>query len=307
MKPLQLLHGLVAAPHTPFRADGSLNLPAVERQAEHLLRHGVRLVFICGTTGEWASLTTAERLALVERWMAVSRGTELKVAVHVGANALEEARLLAAHAHQQGALCIAAVAPSFFKPGTVADLVEWCAAVAAAAPEMPFYYYDIPAFTGVQLSMPEFLEQAVERIPNFAGLKYTGGDLMAYQRCLRVADGALDVAWGRDEWLLAALALGAKGAVGSTYNLAAPLYHRLLRAFEQGDWETARLEQFRAVQLIELLARHGFLAATKAVLGMLGVDVGQVRLPLRALSEAQIQSLRRELEGLGFWDWLSRP
>lgn len=303
MRPEQPLHGLVAAPHTPFHADGALNLAAVERQAEHLIRQGVRLVFIGGTTGECASLTVAERMVLTARWLQVARGGRLQVSVHVGANCLADACALAADAQQQGAISVGAFAPSYFKPATVADLVDWCAAVAAAAPELPFYYYDIPEFTGVRLPMPEFLERAAERIPNFSGLKYTGGDLMAYQRCLRAAGGALDVAWGRDEWLLAALALGAQGAVGSTYNFAAPLYHRLLRAFAQNDWETARREQFRSVQLVELLAQHGFLPASKAVMGCLGVEVGPVRLPLRRLSETDIQTLRLELEQIGFWEW----
>lgn len=307
MKPTHPLHGLVAAPHSPFQADGRLHLAAVEQQAQHLLRHGVGTVFIGGTTGEWPSLAVDERLALTARWLAVAQGTPLKVVVHVGANCLEEARLLAADAQRRGAVSIGAVAPSYFKPVSVADLVEWCAAVAAAAPDTPFYYYDIPALTGISLPMPDFLEQAAERIPNFAGLKYTGGDLMAYQRCLRAAGGTLDVAWGRDEWLLAALALGAKGAVGSTYNFAAALYHRLLRAFERGDWAAARLEQYRSVQLIELLARYGFLAASKVVMEMVGVGVGPVRLPLRRLSEAEMQSLRREVEQLGFWEWMAPP
>jgi N-acetylneuraminate lyase len=307
MKPAYPLHGLVAAPHTPFHADGALNLAAVERQAEHLIQHNVRLVFIGGTTGECASLTLAERLALAERWLEVVRGGPLKVSVHVGANCLEDARALAANAQKLGAISVGAFAPSYLKPATLAELVDWCAAVAAAAPALPFYYYDIPAFTGVHLPMPEFVERAAERIPNFSGLKYTGGDLMAYQRCLRAAGGTLDVAWGRDEWLLAAVALGARGAVGSTYNFAAPVYHRLLEAFAKSDWETARREQFRSVQLVELLARHGFLPASKAVMGMLGVDVGPARLPLRRLSETDVQTLRRELEQLGFWEWAVAP
>jgi N-acetylneuraminate lyase len=247
-----------------------------------------------------------ERLALTERWLSVTQGTEMKVVVHVGANALEDACTLAASAQRHGAIAIGALAPSYYKPATVADLVDWCAGVASAAPETPFYYYDIPGFTGVHLSMPDFLEQASGRIPNFAGLKYTGSDLMAYQHCLRAAGGALDVAWGRDEWLLAALALGAKGAVGSTYNFAAPLYHRLMEAFAGGSWEAARMEQYRAVQLIELLARYGFLPASKAVMAMVGVEVGPTRPPLRWLSETERQSLRRELERLGFWEWVGK-
>jgi N-acetylneuraminate lyase len=156
----------------------------------------------------------------------------------------------------------------------------------------------------VSLSMPDFLMQARERIPNLAGLKFTNPDLMAYQLCLRAADGAFDAPWGCDEFLLAAAALGATGAVGSTYNFAAPIYHRVLKAFAAGDLKTARDEQFRAVQMIQLIVRHGFMGATKAMMSMLGIDVGPARLPNVTLTSDQIQTLRRELEALGFFEWL---
>src|SRR6188474_1653263 len=119
MKPKHPLHGLVAATHTPFHADGALNLAAVEKQAAHLLNDGVVNVFIGGTTGESSSLTLEERHALAQRWCEVTRGTALRVIVHVGSNCLTDARALAAQAQQLGAVAIAALAPSYFKPHTL--------------------------------------------------------------------------------------------------------------------------------------------------------------------------------------------
>ena len=154
--------------------------------------------------------------------------------------------------------------------------------------------------------MPDFLERARDRIPTLAGLKFTSHDLMAYQQCLRAGSGAFDVPYGVDEWLLAALALGARGAVGSTYNFAAPVYRRMMRAFAAGDLDAAREEQFRSVQLVRLLAGYGYMGAAKAVMALLGVDVGPPRLPNSALSAAQAAELRGRLEALGFFDWI-RP
>src|SRR5262249_23664858 len=135
------LSGLVAATYTPFAADGSLNLLAVERQAAHLLANGISTVFVGGTTGERHSLSPSERLALAERWLQVARGSALRVIVHAGANCLVDARALAAHAHKHGASAIAAVAPSYFKPRTIDALVQCLAEITSAAPETPFYYY----------------------------------------------------------------------------------------------------------------------------------------------------------------------
>ncbi len=297
------LTGLVAATHTPFSADGSLNLAVVEQQAAHLLAGQVTLAFIGGSTGESHSLTLEERRQLTQRWTEVSRGTSLQVVVHVGSNCLADARVLAAQAQELRALAIAALAPSYFRPRSLEALISWCAEIAAAAPETPFYYYDIPALTGVSFSMPDFLAQARERIPTLAGIKFSNSDLLAYQFCLQAEDGTFDLPFGIDESLLAALALGAQGAVGSSYNFAAPLYHRLLRAFREQDLPTARREQFRSAQLIHLLARYGYLGAAKAVMKMLGVEVGPARLPNGNPTLEQLVQLRADLEQLGFFDW----
>src|SRR5258707_8662497 len=241
------LTGLIAATHTPFNADGSLNLSIIDKQAAHLLANRITAAFIGGTTGESSSLTLDERRALTERWCAVTRGSALRVIVHAGSNCLEDAKALAAEAEKLGAAAVAAIAPCYFKPRDAKALVDCMAAIAGAAPALPFYYYEIPSLTGVTISPSEFLSIAAERIPNLAGLKFTGNNLMEYQLCLNFRDGAFDVLFGFDEMLLAALAMGARGAVGSTYNFAAPVYRRMMEAFHKGDLARARQEQFRSV------------------------------------------------------------
>lgn len=300
------LHGLIAAPHTPFAANGSLNLAIVERQAKHLLDNGVNVAFVGGTTGECHSMTTDERLALAQRWMEVARGTAMRVIVHVGSNCLADARVLAAQAERLGAFAIAALAPSYFKPRNVETLIACCAEIASAAPQTPFYYYDIPVLTGVNLPAAEFLERGAERIPTLVGMKFTNGDLMAYQLCLRAGGGVFDVPYGFDEYMLGALAMGARGAVGSGFNFAGPVYARLLAAFQRGDLEAARVEQFRGVQIIQALVAYGYMGAAKAVMTMLGVDVGPARLPNGNPTTEQVKELRAKLEAIGFFDWITK-
>jgi len=298
------LHGLVAATHTPFTADGELNLAAVERQAAHLLAAGVRAVFVAGTTGESHSLTVDERLALARRWADVARGSGLRLVVHVGANCLADCRALAADAERVGAAAVSALAPSYFKPKTLDALVAGAADVAAAAPGTPFYFYDIPAFTNVHFPMPDFLDAAHDRVPTLAGVKFSHTDLTAYQKCLHARGGRFDMPWGVDECLLAALAVGAVGGVGSSYNFAAPISNRVIAAFERGDLATARVEQFRSLQVIDLLAGFGYMAAAKVVMGFLGVAVGPARLPHTNLTADQTAALRAGLDRLGFFDWV---
>jgi N-acetylneuraminate lyase len=301
------LKGLVAAVHTPFHADGALNVGAVEGQAAHLIRLGVGAVFVAGSTGESHSLAVEERLHLARRWVEVARGTPLRVVVHVGGNCLEDVRRLAAAAGDLEVSAIAALAPSYFKPRGVAGLVDWCVRVAGAAPATPFYFYDIPSMTHTAFAMSEFLERGTGRIASLHGIKFTNYDLLAYQVCLGMEGGRFDIPWGVDEFLLAALAVGAQGAVGSSYNFAAPIYQRLIAAFERGDLATARAEQYRSVQLIRLLAEFDYMGAAKAVMGMLGVDVGPARPPNPNPTPEQLSLLRNRLEQMGFFDWIRMP
>ncbi len=299
------LHGLVVPPHTPFHADGALHLAIVEQQAAHYLKHRINAVFIAGSTGESTSLSLQERLALTERWMQVTSGTALRVVVHVGANCLDDAREIAAHAQAKGAAAIAAFSPSYFKPPSMDALVRCAAHIAEAAPETPFYFYDIPVLTGVTFAMPQFLALAHDRIPTLAGIKFTNSDLAAYQFCLRANGGIWDLPWGIDQHFLGALAMGAKGAVGSSYNYAAPIYHRMLDAFAKGDISGAREAQFQATRTLALTHSYGALGAAKHIMKCLGVDVGPVRLPNEMLSLARQDQLRADLEQMGFFDWIA--
>ena len=301
------LRGIIAATHTPFGADAALNLAAVETQAAHFSARAVGTVFIGGSTGESHSLTLEERRQLTQRWMEISQVGGIKVIVHVGSNCLSDAVELARQAGQFNATAIAMVAPSYFKPRSPEILVECCKSVAQAAPETPFYYYDIPPLTGLKFSMPQFMEMAAAQIPNFAGLKFSNPDLMEFQLCQRACNGERDVFWGCDEYLLSALALGARGGIGSTYNFAPQLGQGVMTAFENKDFEAARKAQFRIVQWVQLLTSYSYLPAAKAVMTMLGVPVGPARLPHDNLSAEQLKSLRADLEKLGFFEWTQEP
>jgi N-acetylneuraminate lyase len=293
-------HGLVAATHTPFDAGGELNLTVVEAQAAGLVRDGVLAAFVGGTTGECSSLTVDERMKLAGRWRDVVKGSKLGLVVHVGANCLADAKALAAHAQSLGAVAISALSPSYFKPATVESLVACCEEIAAAAAGTPFYYYDIPSLTGVTLPTHEFLRRAAPRIPTLAGVKVSNPDLVAYQLSLAEAAGRYDLPWGTDECLLAALAVGAQGAVGSTYNFAASLYRRIIEAVHRNDFDAARAEQLRSVRLVHVLAKRGYCASAKALMAMRGVDVGPPRLPFTRLSPSQSDELRAELRAGDF-------
>ncbi len=297
--------GLVAAPHTPMRDDRSINLDAIEQQARLLAANGVVGAFVCGSTGEGQSLTLPERMQIAERWIDAAPEA-LRVTVHAGSPCLDDCRTLAAHAQKIGAFAVASTPPCFFKPATLDDLIDFCAGIASAAPELPFYYYHIPVLTGVYFPMSDFLELGAERIPTLAGLKFTDEDLMQFRKCITLQGGRFNVMFGRDEILLAALALGARAAVGSTANYMAPVYRRMIEAFEAGDIELARAEQSHSIAVVDLLHKYGGIQTGKAIMKMIGVDCGPVRLPHRDLSGEQLAELRAGLDRTGFFEFCSQ-
>ncbi len=294
--------GLIAAVHTPMKEDGSLDLVRVGGVVDRLERWNAAGIFVCGSTGEGPSMTTAERMETAAAYAEAARG-RLRVIVHVGHNSLSDARALAAHAKAVGADAVGMGAPSYFKPATLEVLARCCRAVADAA-DLPFYYYHIPELTGVRFRMIDFLHVAGEICPPLVGMKYTFEDLSDYQQCVAFAGGRYDMLFGRDEMLLEALAVGCRGAVGSTYNYAAPIYTRLIAAFKRGNLDEARRCQAQACAMIEPLHRYPGIPATKVIMKLTGLDLGPCRLPLSTLSREQEAALERDLRAIGFFDWI---
>jgi N-acetylneuraminate lyase len=293
--------GLVAPPFAPFKPDGSLWLDPVAPYAAMLARNGVNAVFVNGTTGEMTSLTIEEREALVERWVREApRG--MRVIVHAGSTCLAESRRSAAHAQRVGAHAVSMLPPFYFRPSTVDELVSCCSEVAAAAPGLPFYYYHIPAKSGVTLPMRDFLEQAAPRIPNLAGIKFTYENLMDFGECVDCDGGRFNMLFGRDEILLCGLALGADGAVGTSYNFLAPLYLRMMEAWSRGDREGARVLQRQAQVFFREFFRFGpyAFAALKALMRLVGVDCGPTRLPVPPMEPRHAAAFEAAVRDSGF-------
>jgi N-acetylneuraminate lyase len=303
MKLTRPLEEFIAATFSPLHADGSIAPEVVPAQASFLAAQGIKTVFITGTTGECHSLTCDEKLAFYDAWAQAGQARGIAVIAHVGGNSIEDARTLARRASDLGLAAVSALAPSYYKPANLEALIEWCAAIAAAAPGLPFYYYDIPMLTGVSLPIEEFLAGAAPRIPNLAGAKFTNLDLISYRRSLDVAGERFDLPWGIDEALLAGLATGARSGVGSTYNFAPKLYVNMKNAVSRGDLAEARRLQSLSIAMVEALDGPGFIGTAKALLERLGVPVGPARPPLTNPTPEQFEAVFARLTELGFGEW----
>ncbi|XP_015238116.1 PREDICTED: N-acetylneuraminate lyase [Cyprinodon variegatus] len=275
--------GLLAATFTPFTAQGEVNLSVIGPYVDYLKeKQGVKGIFVNGTTGESMSLSVAERKVLAEEWCLKAKGKMDSTIVHVGCMSLKDSQDLARHAAEIGADGIAVISPSFFKPKSAHALRRFLQEVALAAPNLPFYYYTIPAFTGVNVPVRDVIEDIEKLIPTFRGVKFSGSDLLDFGQCVSYSQPHWSVLYGVDEQLLAALAMGANGAVGSTYNYMGCYVNQLISAFETGDLVTARTIQFKIQELVGYAIKLGFDIGVNKQLMMevSGLPLGPPRLPV---------------------------
>lgn len=287
---------LIPATFTPMHTDGAIDHDSIERYATDIGTSGIADIFVNGTTGESLSLTTEERLRLVETWSRHRGG--LNMIVHVGDNCQQRSVKMASHAEANGASGIACMAPTFFQPAGIEVLLEFLSPIAAAAPSTKFYYYHIPSMTRMTLRMADFIALAVERIPNFAGVKYTHEDLEEFGHCQAVWGGRIELFFGRDELLLPGLSLGANAAVGSFYSVLPGPFQNLVESYQQSDQATATENSRLANRYIDFFKQVGVLPGGKFILAQRGIGSGMLRLPLQPLSDTHGNWLLQHLSTL---------
>jgi N-acetylneuraminate lyase len=294
------IKGLIAAPFAPFHKKGEVVYDKIPAYFDFLSKNRIAGAFINGSTGEGVSLSQNEKTKITEMWVEQKpKNTELKIINLVGGTSYIECIEAAQMSAQVGVDAIAILAPYYFKPGNAGQLAEFCAKIAEAVPQMPVYFYHIPVLTGCHVPMFDFLKAAAPMIPNLAGIKYTHEDFMDFQTCLNFENGKFDMLWGRDENLLSALVLGARGGVGSTYNYAAPLYYQMIEAFDKGDLVQARNLQQLSIDMIRLLGKYGGIATGKAYMKYIGFDCGEFRLPIKNMTAESFEGFKKDVKALG--------
>ena len=300
---MEKIIGLIDAPFTPFHENGDVNLQPIAAYGAMLKKNGLQGVFINGSSGEGYMLTTTERMVLAEEW--VKQAPEgFKVIVHVGSCCLRESIALARHAAEIGACGIGAMAPPFPRIGRIEELVKYCEQIAAAAPNLPFYYYHIPAFNGAFLPMVDLLKAVDGRIPNFAGIKYTYESLYEYNQCRLYANGKFDMLHGQDETILPSLAQGgAQGGIGGTTNYNGRELVAIIDAWKKSDIEAARAHQDFAQEVINVICHYrGNIVGGKRIMKLMGFDLGPNRVPFQNMTDEEEARMKAELEAIHFFD-----
>ena len=300
---MEKIIGLIDAPFTPFYENGEVNLEPIPAYAAMLQKNGLQGLFINGSSGEGYMLTDEERMKLAETWVAAAP-EGFKVIVHVGSCCVKASRKLAEHAQKIGAWGVATMAPPFPKIGRVEELVKYIEEIACGAPELPFYYYHIPAFNGAFLPMVKLLEAVDGRVPNFAGIKYTYESIYEYNQCRMYKDGKFDMLHGQDETILPSLAMGgAQGGIGGTTNYNGKELVGIIDAWKAGDLELARERQNFSQEVINVICRYrGNIVGGKRIMKLIGLDLGKNRTPFQNMTDEEEASMKAELEAINFFE-----
>ncbi len=273
--------GIFSALVTPFGADGSLDLDKLAPLAEFELAQGLHGFYVGGSTGEAFLQTAQERKAVLATFAKAVRG-RAKLIAHVGAIGTDEAIDIGRAAADAGYDAISAIPPFYYDFSAVEVLAHYCA-LAQATP-LPLIVYNFPAKSARPLTTPDLL--ALLEHPKIIGVKHTSQNLYQLERLKSAAPQAV-VYNGYDEMFAGGYAMGADGAIGTTFNVMGRLFVRMFEALKSGDARAALALQSRANAVIDVLIEVGVFPGTKAMLKILGVDCGYCRRPFAELTAAQ--------------------
>jgi 4-hydroxy-tetrahydrodipicolinate synthase len=279
---------LLTAMVTPFAPDGSLDLPAAARLANHLVDGGCDGLVISGTTGESPTTTDAEKLALL-RAVLEAVGDRARVIAGAGSYDTAHSIHLAKACAAEGAHGLLVVTPYYSRPPQ-AGLVAHFTAVADATP-LPVLLYDIPPRSMVPIEFETLRVLAAH--PNIVGVKDAKGDLHGATQLM--AETGLAYYSGDDALNLPWLAMGATGFISVISHLAAGQLRDLLSAFASGDITTARKINVAIAPLTNAMSRLGGVTLSKAGLRLQGIEVGDPRLPQVAATAEQVDALAADM------------
>ena len=279
---------LLTAMVTPFAPDGSLDLPAAARLANHLVDGGCDGLVISGTTGESPTTTDSEKLALL-RAVLEAVGDRARVIAGAGSYDTAHSIHLAKACAAEGAHGLLVVTPYYSRPPQ-AGLIAHFTAVADATP-LPVLLYDIPPRSVVPIEFETLRVLAAH--PNIVGVKDAKGDLHGGTQLM--AETGLAYYSGDDALNLPWLAMGATGFISVISHLAAGQLRDLLSAFASGDVTTARKINVAIAPLTNAMSRLGGVTLSKAGLRLQGIEVGDPRLPQVPATAEQIDALAADM------------
>ena len=284
-----VFEGLATAIVTPFK-NGTIDIPTFEMLLDAQLAANVDAIVVCGTTGESATLSAQEQLALIAHAIQYTAG-RCKIIAGTGSNDTAHAIDMSRAASSMGACAVLVVTP-YYNKCTQAGLIAHYTAIADAV-SCPVICYNVPSRTGVDMTLETY--QALSKHPNIQGVKEAGGSPAKIAKTIETCADDFFVWSGNDDEAVCAMALGAKGLISVLSNVRPKKTLAMIRACQQNDFRRAGALQRELMELIGALFCVVNPIPVKKALELEGIPVGDPRLPLTAFPAEKLPLLKAAL------------
>lgn len=288
------LKGTATAMITPFTRDGGVNFDAFGRMIEYQIDGGTDALLILGTTGEPATMTDEEKVAVMEYSVKKIAG-RAKIIFGTGSNCTANAVEASIRAEKMGADGVLAVTP-YYNKCTQKGIVAYYKAICSAI-SIPVIAYNVPARTGVNILPPAAEELA--HIDNMAGIKEACGNMEQICETMRRIRPYMDLYSGDDNLNVPILAIGGSALISVASNIAPAEVKKVAVLMSQGRLEEANALEDRLLPLIDACFTEVNPIPVKAGLNMIGLDAGIPRAPLTELEDAHKEIMAKALEYAG--------
>lgn len=278
---------------TPFTKE-TVDLPVLGRLLDFQLENGTDAVIVCGTTGEASTMSYHERMRTIEFCVEHVNG-RVPVIAGSGSNATENAISLSRDAERAGADGLLLVTP-YYNKASQAGLIRHYLTIADAV-KVPMILYDVPSRTGVTMAPETYAELA--KHPNINGVKEASGNLGAIQRTRNLCPEDFFIWSGNDDETVPICALGGKGVISVVANILPAEMHTLVKLCMDNDFAQAGTLQLALKDFCDAMFCDVNPIPVKTALGLLGWEVGPLRLPLCEPSEENLRRIRQSLTKMG--------
>ena len=288
-----IFRGAATALITPFR-DGAIDYDALARLIDFQLEGGIDALVIAGTTGEASTLTDEEHRALL-RYCSERIAGRVPIIAGTGSNDTRHAISLSRFASDCGYDALLIVTP-YYNRASDAGLTQSYRAIADSVTR-PIILYNVPARTGVKISLPVY--RALAEHPNIVAVKEASGDLGAVAHLMAELGNRFDVYCGNDDVTIPVMSLGGLGTISVLSNLMPRETSAMCRKYLTGDVKGATADQLRLLPLIDALFAEVNPIPVKAAAALMGLCREEYRLPLCSPSSATKSRLREAMVKAG--------
>ncbi len=292
---MAIFKGAGVAIVTPMKADGEVNYEKFGELIEFQIANGTDAIIVCGTTGESATLSHEEHLAVI-KYCAEKVAGRIPVVAGTGSNCTETAVYLSREAERYGVDGLLLVCP-YYNKATQNGLYTHFKTVADSV-KLPVILYNVPSRTGCNL-LPDTVVRLCTDVENIVGIKEASGNIGQIARLAAKAEGKIDLYSGNDDQIVPILSLGGKGVISVLSNVAPRQTHDICAKYFEGDVEESCRLQLKAMELCDALFCEVNPIPVKKALNLMGMEAGSLRLPLTEMEEANAARLEKAMREYG--------